>query len=725
MNPRIFLQNLLLPAPAAKVSLRKNFVVYALVVSLLFMSAIGPTAFSGSKVVAASSAPDGPESSQAVAPLLISEFRWRGPNGPSDEFVEIYNNSDAPWTVGSASSAGYALVASDGLVRFIIPNGTVIPARGHYLGANNVGYSLGAQAAPDASYAAEIPDNVGIALFNNSAGGTFFNAQNRLDAVGSVSEANALYKEGTGLPNLTPFSIEYSWTRNQNGGCGAFPRSTGNNAADFVFTDTNGTSAGAGQRLGAPGPQNLASALGSRTGTGGFAGSTVDIGMDRASGANAARNVTPDPAHESTFGTVEIRHKFTNVTGLPISNLRFRIVDISSFPSPFGVADLRPMTSINSNATLSAAAGGQTISVQGTNLPQPPLQPNGGGVNSVFNATGINAANPLPAGSGVNLRFVFGVQQVEKYRVALSVESYPVGSKNLNFVVEGNTDSFTVAEPCSNDAHRADFDGDGRADVSVFRQSIGTWYSLNSNTGFSQFQFGLANDRLVPGDYDGDGVTDFAVFRPSNGTWYIQRSTAGFTYFQFGLSSDLPAQADFDGDGITDYAVFRPSNGTWYFQASGAGFVSVDFGINGDKPVVGDYDGDGKADIAVFRPSNGTWYVQRSLLGFTAIQFGLSTDKVVPADYDGDGKTDVAVFRSSNGTWYQLLSSSGFASTAFGTSFDVPVPGDYDFDGRADVAVFRPGNATWYRLDSSNGFSATPFGQTPDHPVEAGYVPVQ
>jgi len=55
----------------------------------------------------------------------------RGPNGANDEFVEIYNNSNNALTVGSTDSSGYALAASDGVTRFIIPNGTIIPARGH------------------------------------------------------------------------------------------------------------------------------------------------------------------------------------------------------------------------------------------------------------------------------------------------------------------------------------------------------------------------------------------------------------------------------------------------------------------------------------------------------------------------------------------------------------------------------------------------------------------
>ena len=77
----------------------------------------------------------GPASAQTAVngTLLISEFRVRGPNGANDEFVEIYNNTNASHTVSSLSGTGYGLAASDGVTRCSIPNGTVIPARGHYL----------------------------------------------------------------------------------------------------------------------------------------------------------------------------------------------------------------------------------------------------------------------------------------------------------------------------------------------------------------------------------------------------------------------------------------------------------------------------------------------------------------------------------------------------------------------------------------------------------------
>jgi len=376
----------------------------------------------------------------AAAQLIISEFRVRGPNGANDEFIEIYNNSGADHTVAGGGT-GYAIAASNGVARCVIPNGTVIPNRGHYLCVNSVGYSLasypagnGTTATGDATYTTDIPDNAGIAIFNTSIAANFTLA-NRLDAVGSTSEANTLYKEGTGYPALTPFSIDYAFYRDNCGKGGSIttfgactidtPKDTNNNAADFVFVDTNGTSAGAGQRLGSPGPENLSSPI-QRNAS--FAVNLLDVCVAAASPPNRVRDFTSDPANNSTFGTLDIRRTVTNNTGGNVTRLRWRVIDLTTFPAPSGIADLRPRTSTAVVVTVDrppCGSGTSNVTVQGTTLEQPPSQPNGGGFNSSMSSGTVTLATPLANGASLDLRFLLGIQQTGSFKFFINVEALP------------------------------------------------------------------------------------------------------------------------------------------------------------------------------------------------------------------------------------------------------------------------------------------------------------
>jgi hypothetical protein len=376
----------------------------------------------------------------AYAQFIISEFRVRGPNGANDEFIEIYNNSGADHTVAGGGT-GYAVAASDGTARCVIPNGTVVPNRGHYLCVNSVGYSLasypagnGTTATGDATYTTDIPDNAGIAMFNTSVGANFTLA-NRLDAVGSTSEANTLYKEGTGYPALTPFSIDYGFYRDTCGKSGSIttmgactittPKDTNNNAADFIFVDTNGTSAGAGQRLGAPGPENLSSPI-QRNAS--FGTDLLDTCVASSAVPNRVRDFTSDPANNSTFGTLDLRRTFTNNTGGNVTRLRYRVIDLTTFPAPSMIADLRPRTSTAVVVTVDrppCGSGTSNVTVQGTTLEQPPSQPNGGGFNSSMSAGTVTLATPLANGASLDVRFLMGIQQTGSFKLWLNIEALP------------------------------------------------------------------------------------------------------------------------------------------------------------------------------------------------------------------------------------------------------------------------------------------------------------
>ncbi|HLM62104.1 MAG TPA: VCBS repeat-containing protein, partial [Pyrinomonadaceae bacterium] len=285
-----------------------------------------------------------------------------------------------------------------------------------------------------------------------------------------------------------------------------------------------------------------------------------------------------------------------------------------------------------------------------------------------------------------------------------------------------------------------DFDGDGKADLSVFRPSSGTWYWINSSSSvWSGRQFGANNDRPAPADYDGDARTDTAVFRdvvPGAGNFayfYIINSLDNsFRPVQFGTTGDVPVSGDWDGDGKADLAVYRDGSLTggqsyFYYRPSSqpsVNFRQIAWGTTGDKPLIGDFDGDLRLDAAVFRPSTATWHILRSSNNqVSSFVFGLPTDIPVPADYDGDGVTNIAVFRPSNGTWYTSTNPQiNYGAVQFGTTGDLPVPADYDGDGKADVAVYRPSNGAWYLLRSTQGFDGKAFGIAEDNPIPYSFI---
>jgi hypothetical protein len=365
------------------------------------------------------------------SPLLISEFRFRGPASAADEYVELYNNTNAALDI-----SGYTLWALTGAgaqnLRFTAPgtlgsNTTVIPARGHYL-ITGASYTLAAYAASNGALSTGIVDGSGIAVF---AGAT--TAATRLDSVG-FDTRDGLFFEGTALsPSsntgaggiVTPG--EYAFVRKMTTASGGLPRDTDNNQSDFSFVSiTGGVFSTRQSTLGAPGPENLASPI-QRNGT--FALTLLDPAVGSASSPNRERNLTSDPPNNSQFGTMSIRRTLTNNTGASVTRVRFRIVDITTAPAPAGAADLRARTSTPPPTITitgpNAACPANVCPMVATTLETPPTQPSGGGLNSSLAVGTITLGTPLANGLSVNVEFLLGVQQTGTFRFFVNIEALP------------------------------------------------------------------------------------------------------------------------------------------------------------------------------------------------------------------------------------------------------------------------------------------------------------
>jgi len=373
--------------------------------------------------------------------FLISELRTSGPGASgtgdvTDEFVELYNNTDSPVTVSTTdASAGWALAktgatcGADPVIIATVPNGTVIPARGHYL-LVGTGYSLAnyggaGAAAGNQTMTAEIEDGRNVALFN-TATLTNFSTTTRLDAVGfdSATGNNCdLLREGTNLPAANDSITQYSFVRKLVTGT---PQDTNDNSSDFVVVSTTPATPVGGNAtptLGAPGPENLTSPI-QRNAT--IKASLIEPQVASTASPNRVRDGTANVCNggvgpsNCTFGTLDIRRRFKNTTNATVTRLRFRAVDMTAGPNGApGEADMRLLT--GSDFAITTSLG--MLTVKGTVLEQPPTQAGGGGVNSTVTVTlpGGGLAN----GNTIDVHFLLGVQQGGNYRFFINVEALP------------------------------------------------------------------------------------------------------------------------------------------------------------------------------------------------------------------------------------------------------------------------------------------------------------
>ena len=311
-----------------------------------------------------------------------------------------------------------------------------------------------------------------------------------------------------------------------------------------------------------------------------------------------------------------------------------------------------------------------------------------------------------PLGEPVNT-FVTPLKRGLLYAIVTTEENFPVGE------IRGQIKPLNKT---------TDFEGDGRADISVYREETGVWYFLKSlDNHYRETQFGLPGDVPAHADYDGDGITDYAVYRANTGQFFVLRSKDRvMQVVRWGQPGDRPAPADFDGDGKADYVISRligQQKQFWILGSLNNSIRVIDFGLDGDQFLPADFDGDRVNDLTVYRPSNQTFYSILSLTNTYKFQkWGIAGDIGKIADFDGDGKSEYAIYRTAGqdaGTWWILYQTGVVSAFKFGLAADRPVPADYDGDGRTDFAIYRNGN-WWIRKSSTGTVAVTSFGLASD-----------
>ncbi len=374
----------------------------------------------------------------ATSGALVSQFRFSGPRGLSDQFIELVNITSSPLNV-----TGWSLSAApvNAVSTVSIPITGVIPANGHLLLTDSgpaptptatpgptgtptptpvpkptkpVGYSLGVPG--DVTYNTDIPTGDTLTLKN--ADGTV------VDQVGSLHAP----------PNLLD---QYAFVRRLDYG---YPLDYGDAQYDFNLVDTTSTysttdRSGVGYfdvgpqgtgRLGSPNPHNTQSTVQRNRQISNT--SYTPPGL-RSAARYASKGSEVDP-----LGRLSIRRTIINRTGASVSKLRFRIVAITAGSSTSsGVADLSAISSggvkffdPNNGNRLTRGAYGMTLDAPTTPTEAPLTSGstgNGGGLNSSWTA-------PLPGGTlapgaSVNVEFLFGIQAEGNFRVVVDAEVLP------------------------------------------------------------------------------------------------------------------------------------------------------------------------------------------------------------------------------------------------------------------------------------------------------------
>jgi hypothetical protein len=272
--------------------------------------------------------------------------------------------------------------------------------------------------------------------------------------------------------------------------------------------------------------------------------------------------------------------------------------------------------------------------------------------------------------------------------------------------------------------------------------ALAVWHISNLYIG--GFADWAAQPTVLPltGDFNGDGRTDVMLLRQSagwgsmpvalsngDGTWRIINTYIGGDFAGWAATPGVvPLTGDFNGDGRTDVALvnqaagwttmpvaFANGDGTWRITNGSSGAFAGYATTPGAQLLTGDFNGDKRMDVALvnreagwrsmpvaFANGDGTWRITNSGIGYFAGLAATPGVQVLTGDFNRDGRTDVALvnrepgwtsipvaFANGNGTW-QVTNGDArdFAGYAYMPNTDL-LTGDFNGDGRMDIVLVK------------------------------------